>query len=108
MNLNSLPLIGGAAGSSLAQRNANTENTTKESENQARRTSADQKADKAAGIGATEGDAKAGDRDADGRRLWEQTIDEQRDEPTEPQATEKRPASRDPDGVKGNQLDLEG
>ena len=75
-----------------------------------RRANADQKAQRAEGLGATDRDAETSERDADGRRLWE--IDKQRDEEdsSDESQTESSPnrKSRDVSGDSGGLLDLTG
>ena len=98
--------IGNTAGLSGSQNDA---------ANQVRRTQADQKAQRAEGLGATDSDAETSDRDADGRRLWElaqQSSDEDaahqeaaQDEPGETGAARQ---SKDAAGESGGLLDLTG
>ncbi|MDA7949960.1 MAG: hypothetical protein MPJ24_00595 [Pirellulaceae bacterium] len=75
---------------------------------QARKTSTDIKAEKAAGIGETQEDANAQDRDADGRRIWE--IDEQEAETGSEEETLDQNGSKENDatGKLGKRLDLSG
>jgi hypothetical protein len=64
----------------------------------------DRKAESAAGGGTTEGDEATGDRDADGRRLWERP-------PTGPggsSADDAPEGPKDPTGQSGSLLDLTG
>ncbi len=100
-----------AAGSPLAQtQGAEADRTSEQDRAQQRRVRADQRAEDAAGVGQTDGeDHETAERDADGRRLWE--------EPPEPQAAEEpaassertdRRQSKDPTGQCGNLLDLTG
>lgn len=84
-----------------------------ESSHQERQIRNDAKAEAAEGIAATDGEEKeTEERDADGRRLWEE--DEQaakeQDEPTAADAdgTSATPHSKDASGMSGNQLDLSG
>jgi hypothetical protein len=67
----------------------------------------DRKAADAAGIGVTDGeDNAAGDRDADGRRLWEKPPNIKGTVPPADEADPARPA--DPAGESGSLLDLSG
>ena len=98
--------IGNTAGLSGSQNDA---------ASQLRRTQADQKAQRAEGLGATDGDAETSDRDADGRRLWEQAQDQTDDESAsgEEEGREKGDAngqrkSKDATGDAGGLLDLTG
>jgi hypothetical protein len=68
----------------------------------------DQKAENAAGIGETDGeDHEAEERDADGRRLWEEPVNSD-GSPQSPQADPDAPRSKDASGQRGNLLDLSG
>jgi hypothetical protein len=64
-------------------------------------------AESAAGIGETGEDSEVSDRDADGRRLWEEQLGNASADGPEP--TEHPEAlSKDATGDRGNQLDLSG
>jgi hypothetical protein len=86
--------------------------SSQESGSQVRRAQADQKAEKAAGIGHTEQDHEAADRDADGRRPWELGGQGEGAEPEgevhDPESEPPRLPGRDATGQRGNQLDLSG
>lgn len=71
-----------------------------------RQVASDRKAENAAGIGTTEGDEAAGDRDADGRRLWEKLPAKQ--EQLDPEAGDPSSRTKDPSGESGSLLDLVG
>ena len=74
-----------------------------------RRTGADQKAQSAEGLGATDRDAETSDRDADGRRLWEATGKRPSENSGEENAqTGSSRKSRDASGDSGGLLDLTG
>lgn len=111
MSVGSFGILGAAAGSSLSQsQGTELQRTQQETSQQARQLQAGQKAEEAAGVGQTEQDEGAGDRDADGRRLWElpphpssSTTDTSATRaPAEP------PVANDPTGVRGTRLDLRG
>lgn len=70
-----------------------------------RQVEGDRKAENAAGIGTTEGDEAAGDRDADGRRLWEKPPAGQE---TSDEDDETAARIKDPTGQSGSLLDLTG
>ena len=72
MSIGSLGIIGGLAGTPLPQRAAETEKTQRDNADQSRVSQAAERAEQAAGIGQTEEDSQANERDADGRRPWEQ------------------------------------
>jgi hypothetical protein len=108
MSIASLGIVGGLAGSVLPQRAAETDKAQREAVEQSRTSDSAEKAASAAGIGQTEEDAMASERDADGRRPWE--------EPARPPAAanpQEVPAAnpalaKDPSGTRGNLLDLLG
>jgi hypothetical protein len=99
-------LIGSLAGTPLAQtKGSEVERAQQDSAAQQRRAVSDQKADNASGIGETDGqDHETGERDADGRRLWERPTAGQ----THREATPEPPLSKDASGQSGNLLDLSG
>ena len=72
MSIGSLGIVGSLAGTALPQRAAEAERAERETTDQDRAAEASQQAENAAGIGQTEEDSQASERDADGRRLWEQ------------------------------------
>lgn len=103
-------LIGSAAGAPLAQtRGGDVDRAAHEAANQQRQVANDAHAESAAGIGETDEDQAAADRDADGRRLWEG----RHPKPTAPAAESTTPTVdatpvKDPTGESGNLLDLSG
>jgi len=99
--------VGGLATTAGAQRAADTERVERETTEQSRAADATEHAENAAGIGQTEEDAGTTDRDADGRRLWENT---RRKKAAAADAAESTapPVSKDPTGSCGGQLDLVG
>lgn len=80
-----------------------------DSEAMRRANAADAEAEKAAGIGETDGENhQADERDADGRRPWEFGAARQHEKPgAEDEPTEQR-QSRDVTGESGGELDLTG
>ena len=104
----SIGIAASVAGVSLAQvKGSELDRSHVDAVNQQRQAVNDAKAESAAGIGATDEDQSAQDRDADGRRLWEVTAEGQA-RPTD--AAEEPPArqSKDATGNRGTQLDLTG
>ncbi len=105
---------GSAAGAPLSQtKGSETERAAKDSSATQRQVKNDTKAEQAAGIGQTEGDEGPADRDADGRKLWEDSTDfsSQEETPEESSAGEEDPSpqqTEDPTGETGNALDLTG
>lgn len=80
--------------------------------NQTRQTRSDLKAEQAAGLGATDADQEASDRDADGRRPWEIGADDENQNADEDDEREHKQRdgvkSKDPTGNSGGMLDLTG
>ena len=102
-------LAGSAAGSPLAQtKGSDVERAEQDVAAQQRRVQSDQKADSAAGIGEADGeDHETADRDADGRRLWEETPTANADKSGGSGSDDGTP-SKDVSGQSGNLLDLTG
>ena len=111
MSVGPLGMAGSVAGSHLAQTSgSDTDRAAQDATGSARKAATDLHAEKAAGIGETEQDEGAADRDADGRRLWEAGPDQEnaaKDASDTATPTEPR-QSRDPTGQCGNTLDLSG
>jgi hypothetical protein len=104
-------MIGSMAGSPLAQSQGSDVNKTQQdTADQTRQTQLNEKAEQAAGVGQTEEDTEATDRDADGRRLWEEPPmppgDDGQD--ADPQGENAEAKSKDPTGQRGSRLDLSG
>ncbi len=111
MNVGPLGTIGSAAGSPLPQSQGSEVNRAQQdTANQARQTRMAEKAEQASGVGQTEEHEGAADRDADGRRPWEIGPAGPGDTPTETEpAADAAPGSgKDPAGITGQQLDLQG
>lgn len=110
MSVGPMGMAGSAAGSPLAQRSGSEVNRAQqETADQTRQTQAAEKAEKAAGVGETEQDQETSDRDADGRRLWEEAPEESaREEEEEKEENASQHAGRDPTGQIGGTLDLNG
>jgi hypothetical protein len=103
-------IIGSTAGAPLSQTGGSeTERLQKDSLAQNRQIEADQKAERAAGIGQTEQDQESSERDADGRRLWEAPLDPSKSSPEQPaELAAAVRQSKDATGQSGTQLDLTG
>ena len=67
-----------------------------------------QKAELAAGVGETSEDQESQDRDADGRRLWENPSGKGPAEPATDANQGDPPVSKDASGDRGTNLDLSG
>jgi hypothetical protein len=108
MSIGSLGIVGGLAATPLPQRAAEAEKTQRETIEQARATQASEQAENAAGIGQTEEDSQTSERDADGRRLWEEQrrVKAKTAEPAADQSP--LPLAKDPSGECGGTLDLFG
>ncbi len=108
MSVGPMGMAGSVAASPQAQRGGSvTERAAQDSGNQVRSAKAGEKAEKAAGIGETEEDQGASDRDADGRKIWEQGPEGASEENVEGTHHEQ-PQSKDPTGQSGTHLDLSG
>jgi hypothetical protein len=75
-----------------------------------RRIQSDRKAEHASGIGETDGeDHETAERDADGRRIWEERSGStENDSPETDAPAQDHPVSKDATGQRGNLLDLSG
>lgn len=104
------PLSGlnaGAAGTPLAQtKGSEADRAEHETGNQQRKVRNEVRAENASGIGQADGeDHETAERDADGRRLWEENPGGQK--PKGPSG-EDSPKSKDASGTSGTLLDLSG
>lgn len=106
MQTSPLGIVGAAAATSLALRQNETDRAAQEGANHAREAAAERSAESAAGIGETEQDEAASDRDADGRRLWE--VGPNREDSGEAENGLAAQTAKDPTGQRGTQLDLSG
>jgi hypothetical protein len=107
MSIGSLGLIGSLVTTPLAQKANDADKTVRDAADQAREVQANRQAEAAAGIGETEEDSQASERDADGRRLWEQPAKPPPEEADESEAALPH-LSKDPSGESGGELDLLG
>ena len=98
--------LGSAAGAPLSQSaGAEAERAKKETSVQQRLADAQAKSEQAEGIGEMHQDEQASERDADGRRLWEEpATKEQKSDETENVVRQ----AKDPSGMTGGALDLTG
>jgi hypothetical protein len=100
-------LIGSAAGAPLSQTGGSeTERASRDASAQQRATDGAARSEKAAGIGTTEQDQEASERDADGRRMWEAPPDKKQQEDAAAAAAARQ--SRATTGQCGMHLDLTG
>jgi hypothetical protein len=109
MSIGSFGIVGSLAGSPLAQKAPEADKVQKEGTDRTRQTDADARAESAAGIGQTEEESQASDRDADGRRPWEVGHRKAVAEiATEPAADGSASATKDPSGDCGSLIDISG
>src|SRR3954471_21785415 len=108
MSIASLGIVGGLAGTALPQRAADAEKVQRETTEQARGAEATEQAENAAGIGQTEEDSQTSERDADGRRLWEDQRRKKANPADSAAAAFQTPLAKDPSGTCGGSLDLVG
>ena len=102
-------VVGSVAGSPLAQlRGPDADRNSQEAIAAERRADGLDAAEQAAGIGTADEDQAAGERDADGRRLWEAPPEKRDDSPSVDETTTPTPVAKDPSGDRGGQLDLRG
>jgi hypothetical protein len=107
MSIGPLGTIGSLAATPLPQRVAEVDKAERETTDRARAAQGERAAEAAAGIGETEEDSQASERDADGRRLWEAPPAKVSAEETS--AVDASPQlSKDPSGESGSELDLVG
>jgi hypothetical protein len=110
MSVGPLGIFGSVAATPAAQRAADNERIEQEAARQQGEIKNDAAAEKAAGIGETDGDEHGtNERDADGRRLWEiGPRDKKKANSAEPPAPTAIRQSKDVSGTTGGQLDLTG
>ncbi len=103
-------LAGSVAGTPLAQtKGPEVERAQQDLRNQQRRVQNDLRAENAAGIGEADGeDHETAERDADGRRFWEESPGQKTAPPPNPEAAAGEPRSKDSTGKTGRLLDLSG
>jgi hypothetical protein len=105
-----LGIFGSIAATPAAQRGADSERVERDTSRQLGDVNNDLQAEKAAGIGETDGDEHgANERDADGRRPWEiGPRDKNRTTQPETAAVPTNRQSKDLTGTTGIELDLTG
>ena len=112
MSIGSLGVIGGLSATPLTQKTSDADRTQQANVQQHTQAISEQKAELAAGIGQTDSEHEASDRDADGRRLWEKEGREPAAQSTtaasESPSDAPTPRSIDPTGQSGGTLDLTG
>jgi hypothetical protein len=116
MSISSLGMLGSMATNSLAQtKGSEVDRAKNETAKQAQEIDSKERAEAAAGIEDLEQETSAGDRDADGRRMWEDPLDGKKAPPDEAtteaeslSVDDSSPKSKDSTGDAGKNLDLSG
>lgn len=109
MSVGPLGFFASIATTPAAQRGADVERTHQEASRQAGEAANDAKAEKAAGIGETDGEEHStNERDADGRRPWEFAPGTKKPSEAAAETTATTRQSKDLTGTSGGQLDLTG
>ena len=107
MSVGPMTSASSVAATQLAQsKGGDAERVAQESSAQSRKSEGNRKAENASGIGETEADNGASDRDADGRRIWEIGPDGEKLAEEEQAVTDEPRQSRDPTCALGSTLDL--
>jgi hypothetical protein len=102
-------VLSSAAGAPQAQPRADVDQAEKTIADQHREAQRNEQADAAAGIAQPDGEEhEAEDRDADGRRMWEEVIGPEGEMMTDPATHLPSRASRDASGERGHEIDLSG
>ncbi len=103
-------LAASVAGTALAQsKGTDVEQTQTDANSFQRHVQSDKKAENAAGIDAADGeDHETAERDADGRRIWEDSHRKKEDESEDSPPPPESPRCKDVSGQSGTLLDLEG
>jgi hypothetical protein len=105
-------IVSSAAGAPMQQTSSSEAERTRESAVQQRGQDTAERAERAAGIGTTDQDQETSERDADGRRLWEETAKKKDAKQEEAKAAEAAAVearqSKDATGQSGTHLDLTG
>ncbi len=109
MSIGPMPgILGSGAGAPLAQtKGSETDRAAQDAAASERQVHTDEHAADVAGVGQTEQDEQASDRDADGRLILVESEKKKQDDMSDPPVTDER-LSKDPTGQSGNQLDLTG
>lgn len=110
-------ILGSAAGAPLSQtKGSETERAARDGASRDAKVQGDKLTEKMSGVGqASEGEG-ATDRDADGRKLWEgppegheeEQAGDEKESPKSAGVVSDPHLSKDPNGISGSQLDLQG
>jgi hypothetical protein len=109
MSVGPLGFFGSIAATPAAQRGADSERVQQDTTRQRADVKNDLQAEKAAGIGETDGDEhETNERDADGRRPWEVSVHGKKKDATAAAVDPPIRQSKDLSGTTGIELDLTG
>ena len=108
MSIGSLSIVGSLASTPLAQKGPEADKVQREAVDHSRQIDSESRAERAAGIGQTEEESQASERDADGRRPWEVTQHKKADDPVPVAGDDARPTAIDPTGERGGLIDISG
>jgi len=101
-------IVGSAAGAPLSQTKGSETDSSTQASAAKRQVDAAEKAEAASGIGTTEEDQQAGDRDANGQRMYEDTVEIESADSAEPEEENPSPSSKPNLDDTGNKLDITG
>jgi hypothetical protein len=107
MSIGSLGIVSGMAAAPLAQKGPEADEVQRQAVDHSRQVESEARAETAAGIGQTEEDSQASERDADGRRPWEIPQRKRAEEPL-PDGGVFTPAAKDPTVERGGLIDISG
>ena len=111
MNIGSIGIVAGMAAQVAQSRATEVDRVQQENTVQEREVESAHEAEQAEGVGLTQEESAAGDRDADGRLAWQfgnQTPTEPATPASSALSAETPHHAKDPSGQAGTQLDLEG
>lgn len=98
--------IASAAGAPLSQTTGSETERARDSAGREKAVDAKERSEQASGIGTTQEDSESSERDADGRRLWEENAKKGKQTAVDAEQVERK--AKDPTGMSGNSLDLTG
>lgn len=102
-------VLSSAAGAPQAQPRGDVDHAEQTISDQHRQAQRNEQADAAAGIAQPDGEEhETEDRDADGRRMWEEVMGGDPEVTTDPATDLPSRASRDASGDRGHEIDLSG
>ncbi len=109
MSIGSFGILGSVAATPLAQVKGSEQQAATNAVSHQRLVDAAASAEASAGIGKTDGENhETEERDADGRKLWEDTKRQAKATAADELASADMPLSKDASGASGNSLDLVG